>query len=126
MSESEVIVIMRHHLEGKFPKQCPVCSRTYGNLRDYLEHTQHLGAPTSYDAEVGDFQPLQPIGTQSLANCACGNTLAIDSSGMRLGTLWRLMRWLMGEMFRRQLTASAVLTDLRSAIDRATLADEPL
>ena len=123
MVESEVIAVMRQHLEGKFPKKCSVCDRTYANLKDYLLHTTHAGPPESYDAEMGVWQPAQPMGTMSLANCSCGNTLAIDSSGMSLLTLWRLMRWLYGETTRRRQKASAVLEDLRRSIDQATLAE---
>ncbi|HWA26798.1 MAG TPA: hypothetical protein VG734_14160 [Lacunisphaera sp.] len=122
MTETEVIAEMRRHLKGKFPKQCGRCGRTYANLKDYLLHTKHVGEPKSYDVELGDFRPIQPIGTMSWANCGCGNTLVIDSTGMRLLTLWRLMGWLVDEMARRREKSSVVLADLRAAIDRATLA----
>jgi hypothetical protein len=75
--------------------------------------------------EMGVHQPTKPIGTMSLANCACGNTLAIDSSGMELETMWRLMAWLLAEMNRRGQKPSIVLESLRAAIDQATLTDEP-
>jgi hypothetical protein len=125
MTEAEVIVVMRHHLEGKFPKKCGACARTFANLKDYLLHTTHVGQPKSYDAELGIFQPSKPIGTMSLANCSCGSTLALGSDGMSLVTMWRLLRWLRGEMARRRQNASVVLEDLRCSIDRATLADPP-
>ena len=122
MTEAEVIVVMRHHLEGKFPKSCGVCGRTYANLKDYLLHTTHLGPPKSYDMELRISQPTEPIGTMSLANCSCGNTLVVDSAGMSLMTMWQLLGWLAGEMARRGQKPSVVLEDLRRAIDRATLA----
>jgi len=122
MTESEVIDVMRRFLEGKFPKKCAVCERTYINLRDYLLHTTHVGRPRSYDIELGILRPKQPIGTMSLANCSCGNTLVIDSTGMSLWTLWRLMGWLTTEMTRRRAQAPVVLEDLRRAIDQVTLA----
>ena len=126
MVESEVIVVMRQHLEGKFPKQCGVCERTYANLKDYLLHTTHVGPPKSYDADFGVFRPLRPIGTMSLANCSCGNTLVIDSDGMSLMTLWRLMGWLQGEMIRSRQKPSVILEELRRSIDEVTLADPAL
>ncbi len=126
MTEAEVIVVMREHLEGKFPKKCSLCDRTYTNLKDYLLHTSHVGPPKSYDLELGIHQPTQPIGTASLANCSCGNTLAIDSTGMELPTMWRLMAWLMAETVRRGQKPAVVLEALRAAIDRATLADQPI
>jgi hypothetical protein len=125
MTESEVIDVVRQHLEGKFPKKCSVCDRTYANLKDYLLHTKHVGPPKSYDADLGIFQPTEPIGTMSLANCSCGNTLVLDCSGMNQMTLWKLLGWLCGEMIRRRQKASAVLEDLRGSVDRATLADSP-
>ena len=123
MTEAEVIVVMRQHLEGRFPKKCETCGRTYANLKDYLLHTTHLGQPLSYDVEMGIFQPSQPIGTMSLANCSCGSTLGLSSECMSLMTMWRLMWWLRGEMTRRCQKAPVVLEDLRRSIDRATLAD---
>lgn len=123
MTEAEVIDVMRRYLEGRFPKRCSVCERTYANLRDYLLHTTHVGKPQSYDVELGNPRPTKPIGTLSLANCSCGNTLVMDSSGMDLATLWRLMGWLTGEMVRRRQTAPVILEDLRRAIDEATLRD---
>jgi hypothetical protein len=125
MTEAEVIVVMREFLEGEFPKKCSGCDRTYVNLKDYLLHTVHVGRPRSYDVEVGIRRPTRPIGTMSLANCSCGNTLVIDSTGMELKTLWRLMAWLMDEMVRRGQGPSQVLETLRASIDQATLADEP-
>ena len=125
MTEAEVIVVMRRHLEGKFPKKCSFCDRTYVDLKDYLLHTTHVGPPKSYDIELGVHRPTQPIGTMSVANCSCGNTLVIDSSGMELTTLWRLMAWLVGEMVKRRQSSSKVLEALRASIDRATLADQP-
>ncbi|RXK54964.1 hypothetical protein ESB00_03435 [Oleiharenicola lentus] len=123
MTEAEVIDVMRRYLEGRFPKKCNVCDRTYANLKDYLQRTTHVGQPRSYDIEMGTVPPQQPLGTMSFANCACGNTLVIDSSGMSLATLWRLMGWLTAEMWRRRTTAPLILADLRRAIDRATLED---
>jgi len=122
MTEAEVVAVMRQHLKGKFPKQCAKCGRTYANLKDYLRHTKHVGQPRSYDVELGDFRPTQPIGTMSWANCGCGNTLVVDSTGMSLLTLWRLMGWLVNEMTRRRQKAPVILAELRAAIDRATLA----
>jgi hypothetical protein len=123
MTYEEVIVVMRQHLEERFPKQCGACGRTYANLKDYLLRTTHVGRPVSYDAEMGVFQPSVPIGTMSLANCPCGNTLNISSEGMSLKTLWSLMWWLRGEMIRRCEGAPVILEDLRRDIDLATLAE---
>lgn len=123
MTEAEVIAEMRNHLESKFPKPCRVCGRVYTNLRDYLRHTTHVGQPFSYDEGVEVFHAAKPMGAASLANCSCGNTLSIDSDGMSLITLWRLMCWLRSEMTRRRQNASGVLEDLRRAVDQATLAE---
>ena len=126
MTKAEVITIVQRHIEGKFPKRCGVCGRSYANLKDYLLHTTHVGQPISYDFDLGVFEPTQPMGTASMANCSCGNTLCVDSKGMSLLTLWRLMCWLRAETARRHQTAAEVLEDLRRSIDEATLADTPL
>ena len=124
MSDEDVIIVMRQHLEKQFPKNCNACGRTYANLKDYLLRTTHVGPPVSYDVELGIFEPSNPVGTMSLANCACGNTLVINSDGMSLMTMWQLIRWLRREMTRRRHAASVVLEDLRRSVDVATLADD--
>jgi hypothetical protein len=62
MTEAEVIRTMRGHLEGLFPKVCPNCKRSFATLREYILITKRLGAMISWDAELGDWNTIQPIG----------------------------------------------------------------
>jgi hypothetical protein len=121
MTESEVIRAMRDHLEGLFPKECPNCRRAFATLREYLQVTTHQGPPIPYDAEMDDWQPWRPIGTMTLANCSCGSTLALSSTGMPLLRLWRLLNWARIETKRRNMTPRELLNHLRNEICRQVL-----
>jgi hypothetical protein len=123
VTAEEAIRKTRSHIEGKFPKTCPSCHKVFATLADYLLETRHVGAPVSYDAEEGDWTPTKPLGTQSMANCSCGSTLAIDSSGMSLWNLWRLMRWARRESHLRGITMEQLLTWVRAQIDEQVLGE---
>jgi hypothetical protein len=125
MTELEVIRIMRKHLEGLFPKVCFHCERSYATLREYLLLTRPLGAAMPYDAEVGDWSPLRPMGTMTFSNCACGTTLALSSQGMSLLVLWRLLNWARVETARRSMTPRELLGYLRDEISAQVLAETP-
>ena len=114
---------MRAHIEGKFPKTCGLCGHVYPSLTEYVRETSHVGQPMSYDAELEDWEPREPVGTFALALCSCGTSMAIDSGGMRLITLWRLMRFARTETKRRSITVSAFLALIRAEIDRQVLAE---
>ena len=123
MTEAAVIQMMREHLEGQFPKVCPNCQRRYANLRAYLTHTVPLGPAMPYDAELGDWNPVDPLGTVAYANCACGTTLALTSKGMPLTRLWRLLNWARTETHRRNISPQELLNYLRDEITRQVLAE---
>jgi len=124
MTRVQVVAIMRTHIERQFPKTCTRCGRQFANLADYLRNTKHLGEPISYDVESGNWvPPLRPLGTLSMANCACGTTLSISSRGMRWWTLFRLLRWARGETRAHGITMPALLAQLRDEIDALTLAE---
>jgi signal transduction histidine kinase/CheY-like chemotaxis protein len=122
LNEEEVAEITRRHLERQFPKICEKCGRRYVSLKDYLQRTVHVGAPISFDAAEGDWRPRRPVGTLSMANCACGTTLSLGSEGMSLLTVWRLMGWARRETKRRGVTLETLLSALRERIDREVLA----
>jgi hypothetical protein len=121
MTEAEVISIIRAHLEGLFPRTCPTCQRLFPTLRDYMSMTRHRGAPIPYDAEIGDWRPLKPIGTMTFSNCVCGTTLTLSSEGMPLRTLWSLLAWVKAETERRELSPSELLDHLRDEIRQQVL-----
>ncbi len=124
MEESDIIEALSAFISTKFPKECPCCGRRYETFADYLRNTEHLGEPISFDADEGDWEPRKPLGTLSMANCACGTTLAIDASGLRLPLLWRMMRWARRETSARGVTTSVLLSDLRERIDAAVLGED--
>jgi hypothetical protein len=121
MTEAEVIRQMREHLEGLFPKSCSNCGRTFANFREYLQQTTTQGLAQPYDADVGDWRPLNPIGTATFANCPCGTTLALSSRGMPLPQLWRLLNWARIETQRRGMTPTELLNHLREEISKQVL-----
>jgi len=123
MTEADVIRIMREHLEGQFPKVCANCNRSFASLREYLLITTHAGPALSHDAELDDWNPLQPLGTVTCANCPCGNTLALTSAGMPLATLWSLLNWARVETQRRKMTPRELLNYLRDEICKQVLAE---
>lgn len=124
LTEAEVIRLIREHLERQFPKVCAVCSRSYGSFREFLLLTRPVGSTMSHDAELNDWNPVQPLGTATYANCPCGNTLCLSSHGMPLRQLWRLMNWARAETRRRGQTLEELLNHLREEI-RKEVVDGP-
>lgn len=123
MTEAEAIKSIRQHLEGLFPKVCPKCQRQYATLREYQLVTKNVGSPMSYDAEMGRWHPLKPVGAVSLANCPCGTTLALTSEGMPLFKLWRLLNWARVETRRQGITQQELLTQVREKLRQEILAE---
>ena len=113
MTEDEVIKIVGKHVEKLFPMVCSTCNHRFASLKEYLEDTIPIGKPISYDAERGDWKPLKPLGTFSLRNCQCGTTLSLSSHGMRIATLWRLLRWLRKESSSRGINMREGMEDIR-------------
>jgi len=123
MTDAEAIRIMRNHVEGLFPKECPNCHRHYATLREYILATQPLGATISYDAEVEDWKPADPIGTTALANCPCGTTLTLTSEGISLFQMWRLLNWARVETKRRGMSQQELLNYIRHQIRKQVLSE---
>jgi hypothetical protein len=92
-------------------------------LFEYVKDTRPVGQPISYDAVIGDWTPTDPIGTYTVVLCACGTSLAIDSSGMSLVVLWRLMRFARRETQRTGETVSALLARVRAEVHRQVLVE---
>ena len=122
MTEEQVISIIREHLEGQFPKVCANCERCYTTFRNYLLETSRLGAPMSYDAEIGDWQPLKPLGAFTHSNCQCGSTLALSSEGLPLLRLWGVLNWVRIETKKRHQTTQELLNYLREKVCNQVLA----
>ena len=121
LTEAEVIRFIRGHLEGQFPKLCAVCGRSYGSFREFLLITKPVGSTLSFDAELNDWNPVEPVGTSTYANCPCGNTLCLTSEGMPLRQLWPLMNWARAETKSRGQTLEELLNYLREEIRRQVI-----
>ena len=122
LSDEEVVAIVRKHVESKFPKRCATCGREYASLADYLLRTRHLGNPLTPD------DPLTAtadrlVGAISYADCSCGTTLAIASSGLDLLTMWRLLQWAGASTSRRGISMGELLADIRRRIDEQVLGE---
>lgn len=123
--EAEVVAATRKYLERHFPLVCPLCQQRYTTLREYLLNTEHQGDAIPFDAELGIWKPHRPIGTVTLANCRCGNTLSLSSEGAPLVQLWRLLDWARIETQRRQQTPRELLNYLREVICTQVLSESP-
>ena len=126
MTEAKAIALMIEHMEGLFPKTCPNCERQFATLRDFMLNTEPIGNPIAHDLELGDLNPLHPIGAVANSNCRCGSSLALTSEGMPLFRLWSLLHWAKRETQRRDLTPQELLDYLRWEMRRKMLviADE--
>ncbi|MGC3991160.1 MAG: hypothetical protein QM796_16070 [Chthoniobacteraceae bacterium] len=120
--EAEIIQVIRTHIEGQFPRSCPTCQRCFATYREYIHHTEPVGFPVSYDLELEDEAPIESAGNLSLANCACGSTLALTSQGMPLRQIWQVLGWIKQEMEHRQANLSEVLAYVRDRVQQSALA----
>ena len=121
MTEDDVAHAIREQLERLFPKTCTTCGRAYANLREYIRDTEPLGAPVSYDADARDWNPANPLGAMVMANCACGSTLALTSTGMDLERLHAVMAWLRAETQAHGVRPSEILARLRERVRQEVL-----
>ena len=116
LAEPEIMRLIHDHIRGLFPKTCPKCQRHFATYRDYLAQTKPLGTPVSYDLEFGDVKPADSIGNLSLANCPCGNTLALSSQGMPSADLWKVLKWIKLEIQHRKITLPEMLAYIRQQV----------
>ena len=123
MTEAEVVKTLREYFEGLFPKVCPNCNRRFTTLREYILITKRLGPSMSFDAELGDWNTLRPMGSVALANCPCGSTLALGTEGMPLPKRLLLLNWVRIETQRRGLSPQELLDYLRDEIRKQVLAE---
>jgi len=123
VTEEDVVKIVREFVDGQFPKNCSSCGRQFSSLKAYLQNTTQISTPISYDAELGDWRPKSPLGTFVLANCDCGSTLAISSSGMGIITFWRLMRWARRQIAKEGISITTLMVRVRSQIALQALSE---
>jgi hypothetical protein len=120
MNEDDVVRIVRSYIEGLFPRMCPNCGRRFASLRDYLEATTHVASPILYD-DLREGVPDKPLGPMSLANCTCGTTLTVSSSGIPTAQMVMLLTWARAESRRRSITVRELLQHIRDRIDQQVL-----
>jgi hypothetical protein len=120
MNEDDVVRIVRSYIEGLFPRVCPNCGRRFASLRDYLETTTHVASPILYD-DLREGVPDRPLGPMSLANCTCGTTLTVSSSGIPTAQIVVLLTWARAESNRRSITVRELLRHIRDRIDQQVL-----
>lgn len=123
MTDAEIVQMMRAHFEGLFPKVCPNCGRRYENVREYVENTTPTGPTISYDAELRDWKPAQPIGALAAANCPCGTTIALSTAGMSVAQIHAVLEWVKVETTRRGLSPRELIGWVRDEIRRQVLAE---
>jgi hypothetical protein len=123
MTEQEVIRTLREFYEGLFPKDCANCGRRFATLRDYVLATQPLWPSVAPHVELGNYETSPPVGGLAMANCVCGNTLALSSSEMPLAQTQFLLEWIRTEAARRSLKPTEMLDHLRKEVRRLVLAD---
>jgi hypothetical protein len=121
MTEAEAVQIVRQHFESLFPKTCHSCGRRFATLRDYVVDTKRMGSAMSYDADVGDWKTTEPIGSQALANCPCGSTLALTTEGISPPLRLALLTWLKVETQQRGVSPSELLESMRDEIRRQVI-----
>ena len=121
LSEDQVVNIIQTAVENLFPKDCGACNRRFNSMKEYLENTTHIGQPRSYDADMQDWQPSNPLGTFSFSKCNCGNTLALGSSSVEVETMWQLLAWVKKEGQRRGVSINELLNDLRAKMNAQVL-----
>ena len=120
MDEGIIRMLLEYH-EGLFPKNCPNCRRRFATLRDYLLTTQQLEPVVSYDAESNDYEPLDPIGIFTMANCPCGTTMALSTANMPLRQTHQILGWIRTETKQTGLDLPKFLNSVRDEIRKRVL-----
>ena len=123
MNEDEVIEIGKRYYESLFPRSCPNCQRQFQTLREYLLVTTRIGHAHSYDAEIGDWETENPIGTIMCTKCPCGTTLALSTDNMILAQRLALLDWIRKETQRQGISPPALLERLRDGVRQLVLSE---
>jgi len=121
MTEKEVVQILLEYFESLFPKVCSNCNRTFATLGEYIQITERIGLPMSYDAEMNNWNTKQPIGSIVMVICPCGTTLALSTLRMQLPLRLELLNWLRIEKQQRGVSASELLDHLRDEVRECVL-----
>jgi hypothetical protein len=109
----QAITLIVRHLSSQFPRTCSTCGRQFESLRDFFLTTSAIGDAISFDLELGDLRPQDPLGAMAMSNCSCGTTLALTSEGMPLPHLWSVHQWANAEAKSRGIKIAVFLQDAR-------------
>jgi hypothetical protein len=122
LSEVQVINFIRTAVEKQFPKICSPCGHRFYTFKEYLQNTDHIGQPHSYDAEIQDWRPNKPLGALAYAKCKfCKNTMATSLFSLEVETMWQLLSWIKEETSKRGVSSSDILNDLKVKITNQVL-----
>jgi len=126
MTDADIIRMLLEYSDGIFPKICSKCGRRFGTFREYILNTKPIGSPTSYDAELLQFKPEDPIGSMAMANCTCGTTLAVSTQKMSLAQAHLFLEWIQSETRRRGINQRELLEHIRDEVHKRVLAEPEL
>ncbi len=77
----------------------------------------------SYDAELKDWDTVQPIGSIALALCTCKTTLGIATTGWPMTVRLALLQWIKDETQARGVGARELLDHVRHEVRKEVLAE---
>jgi hypothetical protein len=123
MTEEEFIRLNYQRALAVFPKTCHTCGRRYETLRAYVLTAKPIGPAISYDVELGEWHPVDPLGTVALANCPCGSTMALTNAEEPLPVIPEMLDWLQVETETRGVSAGQLLDHVRNEVRKLALAD---
>lgn len=124
MTEDKVIELGKQYYESLFPRNCPKCQRQFRTLREYLLATTPIGHAHSYDAEIGDWEPLIPVGTAMCSNCRCGTTIVLLTDQMEHSQRLALLDWIRSETRRQSISPTVLLDSLRNKVRQLVLDEQ--
>lgn len=124
LTDEEAVDLVRSHIEKQFPRSCTKCGRTFPTLAAFVLETSRVGEPLSTDAEDGEWRPTTDDGAMAMANCPCGTTLAIDSAGIGLGNMWKLLAWARARSRERGVSVRALMSWMRDEIDARVIGSQ--
>ncbi len=118
MTEDEVITILHEYFEGLFPRSCPNCRRRFATLREYIRVTTPVGPTVSFEAELGDWKSVKPVGSLALVHCPCGSTMGLSTKNLALSRRLELLEWIRVETRRLGVSPTELLEQIRDKVRR--------
>lgn len=122
MTDNEIIQMMHEHFSGLFPRLCSNCNRDFATLGEYILDTKPVGSTISYDAELGDWEPVDPVGAFALSECPCGTSLALSTEDMPLSKVHVVLAWVKTETKLRGVSAVELIGYVRDEVRKLALA----